>query len=506
MKRMKSIFFIALVAVFIVSCSNTGDIDDYVQKENAPSLYPDYTNVTIPPNIAPLNFFVEENADRFTVNFISHDGKKIVINSTDGVVDIPVKKWRKLLQKNTGKDVIVEVFAKDDQSWHKFSTFTIHISNDSIDSHLAYRLINVGYILWKKMGLYMRDLTSFSEKPLMVNRNTDGNCMNCHSFCMGNPGQTMFHMRAKHAGTLIIAGDSMKKINTKTPYTMSAGVYPSWHPGGKHIAYSIDIVNQWFHGVDKRNEVYDKASDIIVYNIETNTVTTSPDISTKNRETLPCWSPDGKYLYYCSTAPMNDSIGWLEVRYDLLRIAFNAETSEWGKPDTVLTSEEAGGSITFPRVSPNGKFIAFTRGSHGYFTIYNKTSDIFLLNLETGNFEKCTFNSDDVDSFHSWSQNSRWLVFSSKRIDGLCTRPFFTHIDENGHSTKPFVMPQKDPLFYKGFKNNYNVPELAIGPVNVNRPALLQKARDKASPVMFDPNVDVNALSGATRIEERLLH
>ncbi|MBN1924353.1 MAG: PD40 domain-containing protein [Prolixibacteraceae bacterium] len=505
---MKKELYIIVTAIImsVISCSDGRDIEDFIQRDEHPLIFPDYTNITVPPNIAPLNFYIDEDADAYRVKLTSPDGSSLIINSDNGVIKFPFSRWKKILKNHAGRDLVIDVFVKKEKTWNKYQPFNISISNDEIDSHLAYRLINVGYILWKKMGLYMRDVTSFEEKPIMVNRNTGGNCMNCHSFCKGNPEKAMFHMRAKHAGTMIFTGDSIKKINTKTPYTMSAGVYPSWHPDGKHIAYSIDIVNQWFHGVDKRNEVYDKASDIIVYNIETNTVTTSPDISTKNRETLPCWSPDGKFLYYCSTLPINDSIGWLEVKYDLLRISFNTETNEWGKPDTVLTSEDVGGSITFPRVSPDGKFLAFTRGSHGYFTIYNSTSDIYLLDLETGTFEKCAFNSGDVDSFHSWSQNSRWLVFSSKRLDGLCTRPFFTYIDAKGQSTKPFVMPQKDPLFYKSFKNNYNVPELATGPFIVNRPALLQKAKGNASPVQFDPLVDVSALSGATRIEERLLH
>ena len=124
-------------------------------------------------------------------------------------------------------------------------------------------------------------------------------------------------------GTIISTGDSVFKINSKTPYTMSPAVYPSWHPDGQHIAFSVDITRQWFHGVEKRNEVFDQASDLVIYDIKNNVLTTSPVVSTKARETLPCWSPDGKYLYYCTAPESNDTLEYDELRYDLVRISYN---------------------------------------------------------------------------------------------------------------------------------------------------------------------------------------
>ena len=39
------------------------------------------------------------------------------------------------------------------------------------------------------MGIYQRNLESFDEQPIIRNDMTGYNCMNCHSFCMGDPGQ-----------------------------------------------------------------------------------------------------------------------------------------------------------------------------------------------------------------------------------------------------------------------------------------------------------------------------
>jgi hypothetical protein len=74
-------------------------------------------------------------------------------------------------------------------------------------------------------------------------------------------------------------------------------------------------------------------------------------------------------------------------------------------------------------------------------------------------------NSDDTESYHSWSSNGRWLVVSSRREDGNFTRPFIAHVDEQGHSTKAFVLPQADPEYHRQFMKSYNIPEFMRGPV-----------------------------------------
>jgi len=506
MKNSKSIL-IGLFAVMLIACTRQVNDSNCTVTNSLPVVFPDYNEVAIPSNIAPLNFHIEENGVDYQAIITPLNGKPLIISSENGTIDIPLGKWRKMTEANKGKELSIIVYVKNEAGkWSKYNPLKVTVSTDEIDSYLAYRLINVGYILWKKLGLYQRDLTSFNESPIMLNRNSDGNCMNCHSFSQQNPEKMMFHMRSKFSGTVIVDGEKATKVNTKTPFTMAASAYPSWHPGGKHIAYSVNLINQWFHGVDKGNEVYDRASDIVVYDIEKNILTTSPKVSTRNRENLPCWSPDGQYIYYCSTKPLSDSINWDAVAYDLCRIPYNVQTNIWGNVDTVLTAAKVGGSISFPKISPDGQWLMFTRASHGYFTIFNKTSDLFVLNLKTGNFFPFPYNTSDVESYHSWSGNSNWIVFSSKRIDGLCTRPFFTHIDDEGNFSKPFVLPQKDPLFYRSFKNNYNVPELVNGKVTVSWPTLLKAARGEALNVDFDKNVNVDGLSGASKIEQEVLH
>jgi dipeptidyl aminopeptidase/acylaminoacyl peptidase len=174
-----------------------------------------------------------------------------------------------------------------------------------------------------------------------------------------------------------------------------------------------------------------------------------------------------------------------------MRIAYNPVNRTWGKLETVISSTELGLSITEPRVSPNGRFVLFTAAKYSQFPIYIRSANLYLLDLQTGRWKKLNINSDRADSFHSWSSNGRWIVFSSKRDDGLFTRPYFSHVDSLGNATKPFVLPQEDPLFYETFMEVFNVPEFTKDPIHIS-PQILAKAaflEDDALTAKLDPNV-----------------
>lgn len=497
MKKLKAIYLLLLGIVTLVSCSHSVNIENSKQLQKLPAIYPDYNQVTIPPNIAPLNFNIDEEGQKYYVQISGDEGDPIQLQSSDTKVDIPIKKWHNLLAKNAGGKIEISVSVQDEaRQWNTYLPMEMTVAKEKIDSHLAYRLINVAYVLWRKMGLYQRDLTTFDEKPIMVNRNSDGNCMNCHSFSHNDPDYMMFHMRSTFGGTVISTPDSVFKINSKTDYTIGAGGYPAWNPDGEHIAFSIDAVHQFFHAVEKKNDIYDRASDLIVYNVKTNTITTDPAISTVLREAMPHWSPDGKFLYFCRAPKLSDTLAYNETYYDLFRIAFDPETDTFGKLDTIMLASETKRTISFPRISPDGKYILLTLASYGYFTIFNETADLYLLNLETKKLEVYPFNSKTVESYHTWSSNSHWFVFSSKRIDGTTTRPFISYVGNDGSFGKPFVLPQKDPLFYQSFKTNYNVPELITGEVNIDHLKLLDVVRGAPDKVAFDKRVDVDKLEG----------
>ncbi len=478
-------------------------INDYKENDRIPGISPDYSSVVLPPNIAPLNFIVGESGRKYYVTINSDNGGKIKIISKRQKIVIPVRKWKSLLNNNRGKSLYIDIYIKNKaKEWEKFKTIINKIAEDEIDSYVVFRLINPAYILWEKMGIYQRDIESYSTRPVLLNLTTEKNCMNCHTFCANDPDKMILHLRSNPSGTILYNNGVLQMLNTGTQFTMSSCVYPSWHPGGNIIAFSVNKIKQKFHSAGNKNQtVIDRASDLVLYDIKKNMITTSPKVSTDRLENLPSWSPDGKYLYFISGPKYNENVPDTAVKYDLMRISYDINTNMWGEVDTVLLSGETGKSITFPEVSPDGKYLLFCMTDYGYFSIYSPASDLYLMDLKSLEYKKLDINSEHVESFHSWSSNSRWFLFSSKRIDGFNSRIYFSYIDEGGNVYKPVLLPQRDPAFYNTSVYNYNRPVFIKEKVRLRPGELTKTAYSTIQNVNFDPEVDIDALSGASRIK-----
>lgn len=95
-------------------------------------------------------------------------------------------------------------------------------------------------------------------------------------------------------------------------------------------------------------------------------------------------------------------------------------------------------------------------------------------------------NSPQAENYHTWSSTGHWIVFSSRRLDGLFTRPFFAYFDSTGKAYKPFILPQKNPSFYKTFLKSYIVPELVTSKVKLNPHILSRLTYTNIIPATFD--------------------
>ena len=139
-----------------------------------------------------------------------------------------------------------------------------------------------------------------------------------------------------------------------------------------------------------------------------------------------------------------------------------SETLTFGeKVDTIFNAVAMGKSLTWPRPSYDGKYIMFTLIDYGYFSVWHKESDHWLLDLKTGEARELKeINSDNADSYHNWNINSRWIVFTSRRDDGLYTRLYMACVDDKGHFSKPFMLPQRHPKeYYSESIYSFNVPD-----------------------------------------------
>lgn len=464
-----SVFMLMIVAMAFTHC--TGNHQQAIVTNRTPSIFPEYYDLTIPPNIAPLNFIIKEHGSKFRVEIAGETGKPIIISQRSNKIKIPLQKWHNLLKANNGKQINLDIWSFNNENWSKYKRIEHHISTYPIDPVLVYRLVHATYLKWDKMGIYQRDLTNFDETPIIENSSTDNGCMNCHTFSKNNPAKMAMHFRIIHPGTVIWNNGKLTKIDTKTDETMSAGIYPAWHPNGKHIAFSTGKISPHLTTrLNKPVDVADKASGLFVYNTENNTTTTSPEISTSRRESMPEWSADGKYLYFTSApeAIKGDKESLLHSRYSLMRITYDTDTDNWGKAEMVLNADSLGMSISMPAASPDGKFMVCAMSDYGYFTIFHQNSDLYLINLETHELKKMELNSNTAESHSSWSSNGKWLVFSSKRTDGVMTRPYISFIDSNGTAHPPFLLPQKDPEMYDLLQANYNRPDLVTGKVELS--------------------------------------
>ena len=492
---MKHAFYI-LLTMCLLACSGPQVPSQYKESQAEVPIYPDYQDVTIPENIAPLNFELLIQSDEAVVR-LSAAGEEIVCEGPKIRPDID--DWKALTQKAKGDAISVEVFADIKGQWIRFKPFHIYVSADPIDPWLSYRLISPSYVSYEELTLNQRCLENFDEEAFVDNMlcstESGGQCVNCHSYQQWNPDRMQFHARQTHGGTLIAYDGKIEKVDMRHDSLLSAGVYPAWHPTEKLIAYSTNMTMQAFHTTaPEKIEVLDSESDLILYDVDKHEVKTIEQ-QPNELEIFPTWSPDGKWLYFCSAhfVYQSDSVDRSEitmraneVKYNIYRKSFNLKTRQFGEREMVFCADTLGKSATFPRLSPDGRWLLFTLGEWGCFHIWHHDADLWMKDLKTGEVRAMDeMNSDDTESYHSWSSNGRWVVFSSRRYDGVFTRPFIAHIDAQGRGSKPFELPAKDPDLHRQFLKSYNVPELMKGPVKLSPQEVASKLKDDGKPITY---------------------
>lgn len=453
---------VSLCAGWLLAAASLISVPIESRAAQLPRLFPDYTGVTVPPNIAPLNFRIQEPATAYRVEMRSIQGAPITLSSPDPAIRIPPKAWAGLLRANPGQPLYWDIAAQTAGSgWTQFATVTNRIAREEIDGWLAYRLHTPIFNYYTHLGIYQRNLESFRQERILEKETLDG-CLNCHTPLNRSPESFALNIRAcaGQSPTLLVTSNQAARVDK----TMG---YLAWHPSGTLLAFSANKFFLFFHTRPRgeTRDVYDAHSDLGVYRLDSNTIVFPPPIAASDRnETWPAWAPDGRFLYFCSAAPQPRE-RFSAIRYDLMRASFDVRTGEWGQPETVISAAETGSSVCQPRVSPDGRWLLVTLATYGSFPIHDSASDLHVMDLGTRTLRRLAINSDEADTWHSWSGNSRWVVFSTKRWDGLFARPHFSYVSDRGEFHKPFVLPQDDPGFYGFCLDTFNVPEFMHGPV-----------------------------------------
>lgn len=499
MKRIT--YYIFMMAVALLASCSSGVPSDSAPVERRPEIYPDYKGVTVPCNIAPLTFRIEEEGGDYVTRFTAGNHELVV---TGREIEPSLEDWQSLVAAANGNSISVDVFVEQDGKWHGFNAFSINVSQDSIDPYISYRLIPPSYVAYENLSICQRDISNYDEEIIYNNRlvvsEPDGQCINCHAYKNYRTDNMQFHVRQYKGGTVFVHDGNVKKIDLKTDSTISAGVYPFFNPVYDIVAYSVNNTGQIFHTKNHNKvEVQDQFSDVIVYNPQKETVTfvaNDPD----DLEVFPAWSPDGKMLYYCVSEFPKDSliaervsrevVHYRDIKYDIYRRPWNPETGEFGESELVFAASALGKSATFPRVSPDGKYLLFALGEYGCFHIWHKDADLYVMDIEKGTYWPLeNANSDFPESYHAWSSNGKWVLFASRREDTNYSRLYIAHMNEDGTSDKAFLLPQESAEYYDFFDRSYNVPEFMKEPVTITPQEFVEVVESEPAKVKYSTKV-----------------
>ena len=342
--------------LLLISCTAPKLPQNYQEVKMLPRIYPDYAEVTIPINMAPLSFELLTGADEAITRFATGSHELLC----EGLKARPdMDEWHSLTAAAQGGTISVEVYARNGNQWMRFKPFSIYVSADSIDAWLSYRMISPSYVSYEELTINQRCLENYDERVIADNMlcstEEGGQCINCHSFQQHNPNRMQLHARQNHGGTFFLNNGQMEKVNLRSNAMPSAAVYPAWHPQQQLIAYSTNSTMQSFHTVHPNKiEVIDTESGLILYDVEHHKVSPIED-RRDELETFPCWSPDGQWLYYASAhfSYKADTVSTEEiilraeeVKYNLYRKHFDPQTRHFGERQLVFAADSLGLSAT----------------------------------------------------------------------------------------------------------------------------------------------------------------
>ena len=517
--------YIALVTTLLLAACTSKWPGQTEAAQQPVELFPNYQDgLEIPCNIAPLNFSLPDSIKAAYVHIRSSETEKIF--KTGNNVTFSLKFWKQLTaQARQGTQDTIEIKIAAHGASHTYIHYpTIRwiVLPHPIDPYLTYRLLQPIEGLnnpkgddYHLMELRERHLENFDERVLLSNAEMNHNCFSCHVSPPENAQKMLITLRSPSEGSLLFDQESVKKIvlpatekalahlpdSLRMPLIL---VYPSWHPNEKWIAFNTNLLGlSGFTAAHRRYvDIFDSAGNIVLYNTQVNQITIHKALwTTSFEETWPAWSADGKWLYFCRSAvlhpdtvriypELNDRVK--HIYFDLCRIGFDAEKGVFSDTVQTILKGSPGASYAMPRLSPDGKGLLVCRLQFNSIP-YHAYGDLVYVDLENldgtpGDTALAAvgtrpvasanpavasanpadiLNSPDCESWHDWSRNSRWVVFGSKRQDGHHQLPYLAYFDGSRFGL-PFLLPQKNPRFYRMQTRVFNIPTFMPSSLPVN--------------------------------------
>ncbi len=437
-------------------------------------LYP-LNGTLFPPEIVPPMFRWKDSEPEsdiwlITIKFPDDEGRMNFL-AGDPEWTPEAEDWEAIKKKTAEKEAEVTILGVNHTNPEIIlsgNRIAISTSRDQVGAPLFYREVNIPFAEAVKDPSQIRwrfgAISSPQQPPVVLEKLPI--CGNCHSFSAdgkllamdvdyGNSKGSYVIMPIAEEMSLegknIITWDDYKKEDMERTF----GLLSQISPDGKVV---VSMVKDKSFIVTKPDLAFSQnffpvKGILCIYNRQMRTFHSLPGADDPQFvQANPVWSPDAKYIVFARaktyifkftadksrvllTDEQRAELEGKPFRYDLYRIPYN--DGKGGEPEPLEGASNNGMSNYFPKYSPDGKWIIFCKAKS--YMLLQPDSELYIMPAQGGEARRLRCNTDRMNSWHSWSPNSRWLVFSSKAYTDY-TQLFLTHIDEQGRSTPPVVL------------------------------------------------------------------
>jgi tetratricopeptide (TPR) repeat protein len=383
--------------------------------------------------------------------------------------------WETIKKRSLDKDARVTILGVNRRAPKRILSsagISIRTSKDEVGAPIFYREVNLPFIDAVKDPTRIRwrfGLVSSAQQPPIVLEGLPV-CGNCHSFSRNGRVLGMDVDYANSKGSYVIAPTAEEmllatsEIITWDDYKredreQTFGLLSQISPDGRTAISTVKDRSVFVPKPDLAfSQLFFPIKGILAtYDRGTGAFAALPGADDRQYvQSNPSWSPDGENIVFARakayTLKHERSQGSVLLTaeeceeflkegkfflFDLYRIPFNG--GRGGAPTPIQGASNNGMSNFFARYSPDGKWIVFCKAKS--YMLLQPDSELYIIPAEGGQARRLECNLSRMNSWHSWSPNGRWLVFSSKAYTPY-TQLFLTHIDEQGRSSPPALLAQ----------------------------------------------------------------